>query len=162
MKRIVPQSLFLLLILCLLTGCASSGGGSLDMDALISAMTSADTSLPEMTVVTSGADNAEELFGVVSDLDYSKVAGFARAYASDGSHADEIVVIQVKGTGDVSAAEQSLNDHLQGRKNLYSTYGPDQVARVENALVFTQGDCAVLIISDDAQSAKTAFTAFIS
>lgn len=162
MKRRIGFAAALVLLAVVLAACGGSGQGqTADMDGLIETMTAADPALPEMLTVTSGTENAEALFGSVSDMDYGKVAGYALAYSADGNYADEIVVISVKSASDVSEAEQSLRAHLEGRRSLYSTYGPEQVSRVDNALVFSKGNYAVLIISDNGQAVKDAFDRYI-
>lgn len=154
------KKLFTILVLaamCLtLVGCGQSGEGSASMDDIKSAMTQADSSLPDMTEVDSSTENAEDLFSYLSDIKYSKVKDFFMQYSSDGL-ADEIAVIEMKNSTDASRAKNSLENHVDSRIKLFNNYQPDQVKRAKNALVFTEGKYAVLIISDNANDVKTAF-----
>ena len=43
---------------------------------------------------------------------------------------------------------------------MYKTYEPQQVQRAESAVVKTDGDCVLLIMSDAPQNAETAFKEF--
>lgn len=148
----------LLLLLCLtLSAC----GGQADAPAvsvydLQKNMLEADDTLPEMLTVNSNAEDGEELFSYLSDLDYDKVAGYFLAYSADGM-ADEIAVIVTKDPKDAPEAEASLKRHVQGRVELYRNYEPEQVQRVEGAVVFSKDACAVLIISDKPEAARGAF-----
>lgn len=132
---------------------------SIDMQALENSMVSADKTLPEMKVSGSWEENAEKAFSYISDLEYNKIHGFFLAYAADGM-AYEIAVVQLKDKSDASAMADSLREHVQSRVQMYKTYEPEQVQRAESAVVKTDGDCVLLIMSDAPQNAETAFKEF--
>lgn len=75
--------------------------------------------------------------------------------------ADEIAVIAVKDSADVTKAADSLRAHVESRRKLFLQYGPAEAARVEKAQVFTKDQYAVLIICDDSPTVKTAFDDFL-
>lgn len=129
------------------------------MQALENSMVSADKTLPEMKVSGSWDENAEKAFSYISDLEYNKIHGFFLAYAADGM-AYEIAVVQLKDKSDASAMADSLREHVQSRVQMYKTYEPQQVQRAESAVVKTDGDCVLLIMSDAPQNAETAFKEF--
>lgn len=132
---------------------------SIDMRALENSMVSADKTLPEMKVSGSWEENSEKAFSYISDLEYNKIHGFFLAYAADGM-AYEIAVVQLKDKSDASAMADSLREHVQSRVQMYKTYEPQQVQRAESAVVKTDGDCVLLIMSDAPQNAETAFKEF--
>lgn len=132
---------------------------SIDMQALENSMVSADKTLPEMKVSGSWEENAEKAFSYISDLEYNKILGFFLAYAADGM-AYEIAVVQLKDKSDASAMADSLREHVRSRVQMYKTYEPQQVQRAESAVVKTDGDCVLLIMSDAPQNAETAFKEF--
>lgn len=132
---------------------------SIDMQALENSMVSADKTLPEMKVSGSWDENAEKAFSYISDLEYNKIHGFFLAYAADGM-AYEIAVVQLKDKSDASAMADSLREHVRSRVQMYKTYEPEQVQRAESAVVKTDGDCVLLIMSDAPQNAETAFKEF--
>lgn len=132
---------------------------SIDMQALENSMVSADKTLPEMKVSGSWEENAEKAFSYISDLEYNKIHGFFLAYAADGM-AYEIAVVQLKDKSDASAMADSLREHVRSRVQMYKTYEPQQVQRAESAVVKTDGDCVLLIMSDAPQNAATAFKEF--
>lgn len=129
------------------------------MQALENSMVSADKTLPEMKVSGSWEENAEKAFSYISDLEYNKIHGFFLAYAADGM-AYEIAVVQLKDKSDASAMADSLREHVRSRVQMYKTYEPQQVQRAESAVVKTDGDCVLLIMSDAPQNAETAFKEF--
>lgn len=125
------------------------------------AMLSADEDFPDMSTALSSSDTAEDLFGYLSDMDYSKVEGFFLGYSSEGK-ADEVAVICTKQQADTNEAVKELNEHVQGRVNLYNTYSPEQAPRAQSAEVFADGRYAVLIISDHPEQVKKAFSDFLA
>ncbi|MDD6278842.1 MAG: DUF4358 domain-containing protein [Oscillospiraceae bacterium] len=134
---------------------------SVSMYDLQKAMKDADSSLPDMSYASSSDENAADLFTYVSELDYGKVDSYFLSYSSEGL-ADEIAVIAVKNENDVKAAEATLRDHAADRVKLYTQYDPSQTSRAENALIFTEKQYAVLIISNNQNDVKSAFESFIN
>jgi hypothetical protein len=175
-SRLAALSLLLALTFAL-CGCGSGGGEADDtvsMYDLRKAMEAADTSLPEMTNLSkndaetdenidntenSKSGGVEHLFNtyIAKDLDYNKVDDFFVSYAVDGGNADEIVVIAVKDKKDIDEAKAALEDHRESRRKNYEQYEPEQVKRVENGLLFTEKQYAVLIICDNPDGVRKAF-----
>lgn len=157
-KRIICILCAVTTALCL-CACAGEDTKELSMYELEKSMLAADDSLPEMKTVGSWEDNAENAFAYLSDLDYGKVRGYFLAYAADGM-AYELAVVQLKDKSDAEALADSLNEHVQTRVQMYKTYEPNQVQRAENALIKTDGDCVLLIMSDAPQKSESAFKEF--
>ena len=78
------------------------------------------------------------------------------SYSKEGK-ADEIAVIAVRNPADVDAAKKSLEAHKEDRYQLLNQYEPEEVKRIEDGIVFSQGQYAVLIICDDKDSVRKAF-----
>ena len=144
-----------LLALCL-CACGSSPTESktLDMTALQTQLLEKADQLPEMQSVSSADSEASSLFSYLSTLDYDKVAGYLLSYSSSGT-ADEIALVQVKDSADLDAAKQSLEEHLQQRQRLFQQYSPAEAKRAEDALLYTRGDCVVLLICDQASELES-------
>lgn len=157
-KRIVC-ALCALTMMFSLCACAGEDRDAISMYELEKSMLAADDSLPEMKVTGSWEDNAQKAFSYLSDLDYSKVQGYFLAYAADGM-AYEIAVVQLKDKADAAALADSLNEHIQTRVQMYKTYEPEQVQRAESAVISTEGDCVLLIMSDAPQKSESAFKEF--
>ena len=163
MKKYPLRPLCTMLLAAVLLGISLCACGektkSIDMQALENSMVSADKSLPEMKVSGSWDENAEKAFSYISDLEYNKIHGFFLAYAADGL-AYEIAVVQLKEKSAASAMADSLREHVRSRVQMYKTYEPQQMQRAESAVVKTDGDCVLLIMSDAPQNAETAFKEF--
>lgn len=149
-------------VLALLIVCAGCGSGknslnTVSMYDLRTAMEKADPDLPEMLNASSTEKDAEDKFSHISDMDYKKVDSYFVSYSSDGHKADEIVVIAVKDKADVDEAKESLTKHQQDRYNLLQSYEPKQVSRIQDGLIFTEGQYAVLIITNHNDDVRKAF-----
>ncbi|MBQ3904272.1 MAG: DUF4358 domain-containing protein [Eubacterium sp.] len=155
--------IILALALCL---CACSGGGkaaAVSLYDLKNAMAGATQKFSEMTYASSKDEGAQEIFANISDLSYSKVDSFCIYYATNGTgNADEIAVIQVKNNNDLTDARKSLEAHLEKRKSLYSTYDKTQLKKLDGARVVTAGNCAALIVGDEADKISEAFYGFFN
>jgi hypothetical protein len=159
-NRIVAAALIFVfgLSVCGCGGKDASIGDTVSMYDLRTAMEAADTSLPEMTVLSKNDENAESLFtDNISDMDYDKIDDFFVSYAVEGKNADEIVVIAVKDKNDVNTAKQTLEDHRESRRKLFEQYEPEQVKRIEDGIIFTEKQYAVLIICDNRDGVRKAF-----
>ncbi len=163
MKRITAVFVLFTLACLLPAGCAKPAAQkTVSMYDLSRAMLDALQTEEPMRYVSAADTGAEEKFARVSDMDYGDVEDFFLLYAENGAgNADEIAVIAVKNERDVSAAADSLRAHVQYRTQLYSTYDPTQVPKLNGALVFTEGRYAVLIVCDDPAAVKGAFEAFL-
>ncbi len=161
MKRILCM---LSATLLLLTGCGKDDSEvekeTVSMYELSRKMMAADDTLPEMSYVSSSDENAGELFTYLSDLDYELVDSYFLCYSSDG-FADEIAVVALKDVDDANEAKKSIEAHVDGRVNMYKQYDPSQTERAENAIITVKDRYVVLIISENQNDVKTAFTDFL-
>ncbi len=143
------------------TGEVSPDAPTVSMYDLRVAMLEADPALPEMISVSSADDSAKDNFLYLSELDYEKVDSYFLSYAKDGS-AYEIAVIAVKDAADVAEAKLSLEHHLEGRKNLYKNYSPEDLPLAEAAQVGSSGRYVYLIVCSDVKAVKTAMEKMIA
>ncbi len=158
MKRVL--ALAAALLMCLTLCACGETKPTVGMYDLRVAMENAAKDLPEMLSVSSSDEKGKASFSYISDLDYDKVDAYFVSYAN-ALASYEIAVIAVKEPEDISDAVASLERHKQNRVDFYSSYGVGEVKRAENALVFSNGRYAVLIMTDDNSSVKAAFEAFI-
>ena len=149
MKRIL--ALFMALTLFSLCSCGKTAVKTVDMDALSESMLAADTSLPEMKTTTAESD-----FQYLADMNYGKVDCYFLHYSAVAT-ADEIAVIAMKDPADADDALNALQEHLEDRRILFNEYGPKEVQRIDNAVLFTEAQYAVLLICDHADAVKSAF-----
>ncbi|MDE7310590.1 MAG: DUF4358 domain-containing protein [Eubacterium sp.] len=131
---------------------------AISIEKLQKEMLSADTTLPEMTTVSSEDEQAELNFTSLSDLSYSLVDSYFYAYATEGT-AEEIAVIKLKDQSDVSSMMQAMHDHIKNRQGTFQEYAPEQVGMTEKAVVTRQGTYVAMIISSKNGLVQKAFEA---
>ena len=161
MKKFIISLFFVTIIF--ITACGSQDSSApqdqpISMSDLQEAMLKADTTLPELTNVSSEEENAELNFSYLSDLSYDLIDSYFYAYAKDGT-AEEIAVIKLKDKNDAAAMMQSLHDNITQRQGTFHEYAPEQVAMTEKAVVTREGTYITLIISEKNGLIQQAFQA---
>ena len=162
-RLLIPVVFIIAFVAVAFCSCSGKGGNTakVSMYDLKTAMANATDKFDDMTYASSEDADKESIFANISEMDYSKVDSFFIYYATNGTgNADEIAVIQVKNSSDVTAARQSLEAHLAKRKSLYSTYDKTQLKKLDGAKVVTDGNCAALIVGDEAGKISEAFYEF--
>ncbi len=150
MKKYI-SCIMLTAILVMTTACggtntASSSKSDISISDLEEKMLAADTTLPEMTRISSEDEQAELNFTYLTDLSYDMADAYFYAYAADGT-AEEIAVIRLKDKNDTAAMMDALHDHIAQRQGTFQEYAPEQVRMTEKAVVTRHGNYVALIIS---------------
>lgn len=77
----------------------------------------------------------------------------AAVYMPGVTCADEVAVF----TGaDTAALEKCVKDHVAEQREGFASYMPEQLPKLDNAVIVTKNGAVALVISDDAASAKNA------
>ncbi len=139
--------------------CACGGDKSVKADAaeVGAEIVKADTSLPDMTVITSSDENAELNFTSLCDADYGLVDSYYYAYASDGT-APEIAVVTTKKETDNADVMEAIVSHAENRRGTMAEYSPDEVELVTNYTLVRRGRVICYIVSKKRGLSETAFT----
>ena len=152
----------LLALSLLLSGCTAARHA----DPQPSAQPAAEDVLRAMlAAIEEGAEEPEFYAG--DDLtDYLAACGLARGSYDDaagaylpGARAFELLVVRLTDTSGTAAAAAALEEHLTAREGDFFGYAPDQARLAQNGLVLTGGRDAALVICEDPDSARLAFTA---
>ena len=75
-------------------------------------------------------------------------------YESSGATAEEIVVLKCAGEADAGMAEDSLKKRVEEQKESYTDYVPAELEKLNAAVVYRGGNCAVLSVSDEPDKAR--------
>ena len=142
----------------LMTGCASGGGenSTENNDSVQAAETNADVTAEELLGDISSDlldgkllkgdekfdKNAAKFYG--SDLENIEDGGML--YNTEGYNADEVSVVRFKEGTDGGAL---LEKRLEDRTATFKDYRPEEVSKLEDAVIFSAGGYDVLIISED-------------
>jgi len=166
MKKAMPV-LLLAITLTLLAACGSSNNGdnaSVDIEALF-----------EEIKETVKADGDEELTGmmdgslleadepmiemVAGELDISEAdieEGYILASAMN-INADEIILLEAKDKEKVGQLEEKLDDYLEMQHNVWESYLPDQLAKVENTIIQSKGNYIIYITYEEPEKIEKVF-----
>ena len=70
-------------------------------------------------------------------------------YIGSGYFADEAVLVTVESEADTDAVLTLMEEHLQERRQEFSNYLPEEVSKIDNAVLWHQGTTVILCITAD-------------
>lgn len=148
MKRVIA---ILLAAVCLLSLCACGGDdekiniSAKDLAAAALQSTGLEgTDLLMASDDESFADRFYYYYGIGTD----QVRDYAIAYSS-ASRAEEISVLVAADGVDVKVLSDALDARRQMQRSSFELYSPESVEMLDNSIIFTEGDCAVLIVAPE-------------
>lgn len=144
MKKLLTAGLIIMF------GLAAAGcGGSKDVDvnALSDALHTQITYKDELANID--LDTAK-MFYTFSDADITE----AVFYESSGATAEEIAVIKCGSNEDADKVEAALNTRVSEQKEAYTDYVPEELEKLNAAVVVKSGNTAILSVSDDPAKAR--------
>ena len=149
----------------LLTGCnKTEQGGNTDTKqdetvgnpvVSVSASEVVQAVLAEISINSSVEKGKDDIENYYSSLDTATVEDAAFALCGSGALPDEIAVIRCKSTDDAKSAETALKSKLEKQKELFSTYTPDEMYKLDGAVIFTKGNYAVYIALSNNEKARS-------
>ena len=127
------------------SGC--NGGAALDIDARKAA---------EAIAEGIGVTNDQLFLAPAEVIDEwytfdDKVTGFAVYVSATGATANEVAVVKSQ---DVKTAEEALIRRVENLKARFKDYVPAEMLKLDNPVIITKGDVAVMVIADDAAKAE--------
>ncbi|MEA4893052.1 MAG: DUF4358 domain-containing protein [Peptococcaceae bacterium] len=75
-------------------------------------------------------------------------------YFSGGATAEEIVVMKAVGREALDRLVKAAENRIAYQKDIYASYAPEEVVRLNNAVLLTEGDSLFLCISADSDKAR--------
>lgn len=108
----------------------------------------------------SGITYKDDLSGI--DLDTAQMiynfgdANITEAafYESTGATAEEIVVLKCNSEADAGAVENALKSRVEEQKESFTDYVPAELEKLNAAVIYKSGNCAVLSVSDEPDKAR--------
>lgn len=141
MKKIITTIAALALSVACLTGCGS---------------TEIDTNAVSQGILN-GVQFEEQLSQMSDKISIKRLGLNADdvesciAYTSTNAVVDEFAVIKATNSDNVTA---SLNEHIANQKATYESYAPNEVTKLDNAVVKTVGDYVIYVVSTDGTAAQ--------
>lgn len=146
MKRKVGRTAALFLLAALIAGCANSAP-TVDVNSLAKSLASDVAYGEPLTELDS--DAVERAFHV----DPEDVAA-VDAYIGSGATVDEVSVWEGKDDAAAQKIEETLQQRVDQRKEDYADYKPEEVPKLDNAVLVRSGKYVVLCVTDDAAAAQ--------
>ncbi|MSS64942.1 DUF4358 domain-containing protein [Velocimicrobium porci] len=75
-------------------------------------------------------------------------------YVSTGATAEEIAVISAKNGTDASKIEEAFEKRVEEQKNSFKDYVPEELKKLDEAVIEEEGNIVVLSISDEDEKAE--------
>ncbi len=130
--------------------CADEISGS-DAAATVTAQTFADTLYRKMPLDTTiKATPAATLALLMNVTDYTSAAG----YTATGAMPDMIAVFEAKDAAGAETIRKAMDTYAKEMCREYERYAPEQVPKLENAVVMSSGKLAILCVSPDAKTTR--------
>ncbi|MBQ1459860.1 MAG: DUF4358 domain-containing protein [Oscillospiraceae bacterium] len=141
---------FALILVVLLTvfaaGCGENGQQEVDVSALASALAQQVEFEAPMKELT-----AEQLSNYLTLPEGAKAA----AYMSNGTTAEEVMAVQCADSSEAAAVKSAIESFLSDQRAEMERYLPEEVARLENAVLAQKGSCVVLCVTADTDTAES-------
>ena len=136
-----------------MAGCSSRGSAGTDRvyeaqtvaDAIVSAVTFQDTLIQAQGAVA-------ENYYLLNDT----IATHAILISGSGATAEEVAVLKVADKKDLPAARKILESRVEEQKFRFEDYVPAEMVKLENPVIITQGDVAILVLANDKTVAEAA------
>ena len=148
MKRVIA---ILLAAVCLLSLCACGGDDEkINISAKdLAAATLQSTGLEGTDLLMASDDESfANRFYYYYGIGTDQVRDYAIAYSS-ASRAEEISVLVAADGVDVKVLSDALDARRQMQRSSFELYSPESVEMLDNSIIFTEGDCAVLIVAPE-------------
>lgn len=147
MKRITPAT-SLLLLLCMLVGCAGNGDAKeLNMDSLATDLINSDSFSDILSPIE---DAVAAAIYVVDEADIED----CRVFCSTGATAEEVAVFKAKDEAAAGRILDAAKARIEAQKQAYSGYAPEEVPKLDSAIVRQSGVYVVYVVPADAAAAK--------
>ena len=75
-------------------------------------------------------------------------------YTGSGYYADEVVLISMKSAEDLETVQGAVDKHISQLTGQFKNYIPEEVAKIENAVIWNGGRHVIVCISDDYTTAQ--------
>ncbi len=145
--RLLPGVLALGL---LLSACGGGGSAAKSYDPKTTAQALLDSGAFSDALDTLDADVAADMYGIDGETVTDCVV-----YASLSMGAEEIAVFTLTDEAAAQAAKTALEKRVDDQITALKSYMPDEVGKLEHAIVEQSGNTALLVVAADADKAQS-------
>ena len=150
MKKTVTISLCAALLALLLAGCGGAAQPEVELDELAFKIKDSVEFSEELYLLDEGI--ARQLYGVGEDAQCA-------AWAGAGATAEELAVFELPDEAAAGTLVSSLRSRNDERIDDYADYLPDEVPKLQNTLLLSNGRYVLLCTAPDTAGAREAWDA---
>lgn len=157
MKKMTAAVLCGAMALTVLTGCSKKEE-------------QADLALPEVAQALQTQlafkDNLNQLDDTMlanfyPSVDLSKLEEYVVYVSGTGSTAEEIALFEVKSAEDAQMIQAAVDERLTDQKIAYQDYVPEEMVKIENAVVKTGGNYVLVVLCDETDKAGEILSGYL-
>ena len=149
MKRL-KKVLLVAMALVMAMGVAACGEETFTVSASDAALKLRDGLVFKDELVEVNENALENLYGLTS----AEVADY-KAYTSGTMSTAEEVAVFVAQDGKVDTVKQAVETRVQDQKSAYQDYRPEEMTKLNSAIVREKGNVVVLVVADETEKANT-------
>ena len=155
-KRFVSAAAAILLGLSLLTGCSQNSGKTITAATDEVAQSLQESLSFEYELSKLSDDAANRLYS----LDGNILEEQAVYVGVGGALADEVSVWRVKDEKDAATVKEAAEKRVENQEASFENYVPEEMPKLENAVITVDGDTIILCVSSDSDKAKEVIASF--
>lgn len=150
MKKFVAAALCCLMLFITLTGCGSSKK-TLDLDAFSKDVLSKGSFNDELILLS------DKVVSDYYDLSFDGLDAYRVYVSSTSATSSEFVVFKCSGEAALKAAKAAVEARISDQISNYENYRPDEKFRLDNALIETNGNYLLFVVSDNNTTIQNLF-----
>ena len=100
----------------------------------------------------------DKMVANIYNLDEEKLAEKTVRTSAPRATAEEVSVFKVKDAA-VGMVQDAINERIEDQKIAYENYVPAEMAKINNAAVYTNGSYVILVMADDTSKVEELFQA---
>lgn len=154
MRKLLSMVCALSCVMVMLTGCGGTKEVSADVNALAGDLASKITYQEELAQMD--LDTAS-MFINLSDVSITNSV----FYENSGATVEEIIVLECASDADAAKALEAFKTRVSEQRESFENYVPEELKKLDKAVLATSGKYAVLSISDDPDTAKSVISEYL-
>lgn len=156
MKRIAASAAAILMALTLFSGCSQTGSKTITAPTDEVAQKLMDSLSFEYPLNQLPEDAANRLYKLEGEI----LEEQAVYVGTGGALADEVSVWRVKDEKDAKTVQEAAEKRVENQKASFQDYVPEEMPKLEKAVIQVDGDTIILCVSSDPEKAKEVISSF--
>ena len=117
--------------------------------------------LDEVPINSAFEKKKESLPDYFDGLDVDAIEDFSYYICASGAYPDEIAVFRFKTSDNADAAVKAVVDRLAYQKETYETYTPDEMYKIDGAVIQQSGNWVYYLVTSDNEKAESIVKGFL-